>query len=120
MAKKKLIDDVIFESILAECELLEQQKLYSGNGLALARRLSTLALSSILPKQQKKIYAAITDELKTTKQVATEVKLPSSQVSAQLMQMSRTTRLVECVDTNHRRSWRRRPFPKQLALSLQS
>jgi len=106
MAKKKqLIENAIYASIIGECEGMEHDKRYRGNGHHLAQRLTYQISVGILPPQQKKIVGVMSRTPMLTKEIASLVKLKSSVVSAVLVQLEKNTLIVGSKRNGKLKSW---------------
>lgn len=101
--KKQQIENKIFASIISYCEEMEANEIYRGNGHHLAQRLTQMVSIGILPKQQRKIYNALTKEPQSTKEIAEKVGMTTRLVSSQLRQMSNGTQLIFSKTKNERR-----------------
>ena len=92
--KKPPIENKIYASIIGKCEELEFKGAYRGNGHHLAQKLTVMISAGILPKQQRKIYEALTTTPQTTREISRKIKLSTKQVSAQLINIHSNTLLI--------------------------
>lgn len=99
----KLIENSIYDAIIAHCEDMEAAGSYKGNGHHLAQRLTNMVSIGLLPKNKRKIYDALTIVPQLTKDIAEKVGMPPKTVSAQLKQMQKNTLLVHSKVKNKRR-----------------
>ena len=76
--KNKVIENVIYKSIIGHCEEMESQYVYRGNGHHFAQRLTTFISVGLLPKEKKKIYDVLTDIPQLTKEIALALRMPYS------------------------------------------
>lgn len=88
------IENRIYKAIIRECEEMEHNGNYRGNGHHLAQRLTQMVSAAILSPQQTKVYNALQNEPQRTREIGAKCGLSSKQVSSQLIQMSQSTLLV--------------------------
>lgn len=103
MKKQPPIENKIYAAIIANCEEMEANKIYKGNGHHLAQKLTAMVSAGILSKAQKKIYNVLTNQPQTTKEISEKVKMNTKEVSAQLKQIYDNTSLVLSKVKNERR-----------------
>ena len=89
-----MIENKIYASIIVYCEKLEAKGIYRGNGHHLAQRLTAMVSAGILPSCKKKIYDALCEVPRSTKDIAKDVNMNTKIVSSQLRQMCDNTTLV--------------------------
>jgi DNA-binding HxlR family transcriptional regulator len=102
----RIVENDVYASIIGELERLEREGSYRGNGHHLAQRLTRLVSEGLLPRQQKKIYEALSTERRTAGEIAKACGIRSSLVSAQLRQMRDSTLLVHS-DPDPKRPYRK-------------
>ncbi len=101
----KIIENKVYQSLVGYLENLEHDGMYKGNGHHLAQKLSTLVAIGLLSKQKRIIYDCLTKQPKTTRQIADECGLMSKNVSAQLIQMNKSTLLIGLTYDGNIKKW---------------
>ncbi len=94
MKKKPPIENKIYASIIGLCEEKEANSMYRGNGHHLAQDLSVKVAEGLLPKQQRKIYDAMSKTPQTCKEIGAKCNFDSKIISAQLKQIHDGTLLI--------------------------
>lgn len=102
------MENEIYASLIGTCEKLEADGIYKGNGHHLAQKLSWMVREGLLSKQEKLVYAQLTNVLKTTKEISLGCELPSKNVSTILDKMSKETTLIVFIRKGKLKSWKRR------------
>ncbi len=100
-----VIENDIYASIIGECERLEHDNLYKGNGHHLAQRLTKLVSAALLKGNQQTIYNALTTTPMSTRAIAKAIGMPSKIVSALLKQIKDNTLLVGSKNNGRLKSW---------------
>lgn len=107
MKKKSPIENKIYASIIGLCEEKESNKMYRGNGHHLAQELCVKVAEGLLPKQQRKIYDAMSKTPQTSKEIGVKCKLDSRMTSAQLKQIYDGTLLLAFKNKGRIKLWYR-------------
>lgn len=84
----------IYKGIITECEKLENEGSYKGNGHHLAQRLTSMILVQLLPKKQLHIYSQLGEEYVTAKELADKAGIHTKEVSPNIKQMNAQGTLV--------------------------
>lgn len=105
--RKKIIESKVYMSIIGLCEEKEHKGTYKGNGHHLAQELCIKVSEGLLPRQQKKIYAALSQEPKTSKEIGMACRLNSRVVSSQLRQINDSTSLISSKNKGRIKLWYR-------------
>ena len=77
----------IYKALIGECERLEYEGKYKGNGHHLAQRLVKNVVIELLPTNQRKIYDAMSNHFKTAKELSEIVQMPTKYISSQISQI---------------------------------
>lgn len=101
---KPPIENKIYSSIIGACEAMEHDGTYKGNGHHLAQHLTTLVSISLLPRNQIVVYACLTREYQTAKEISKLCGIPTKNVSVILKQINQKTLLVSLKKLNYRRT----------------
>jgi DNA-binding MarR family transcriptional regulator len=84
----------IYKGLIVECEKLEAEGKYKGNGHHLAQRLTTTVLVELLPKKQRHIYDQLDESYVTAKELADKAKIHTKEVSPNIKQINSKGTLV--------------------------
>ena len=91
----------IYRGLIGECERLEHEGLYQGNGHHLAQRLTNMVLIELLPKKQRNIYDCLTDEYVTAKELADKAGVETKEISPNIKQINSKGTLVITTKEGH-------------------
>jgi hypothetical protein len=108
MRKQSPIENRIYASIIELCEEKESNGTYIGNGHHLAQNLCVKISEALLPKQQMEIYAVMSLNPQTSKEIGIKCNLPSKNVSTQLKQMYDNTLLISFKNKGRIKLWSRK------------
>lgn len=103
--KNKPIENIIYAAVCPICEDRENGGSYKGNGHHLAQEITKAVSIALLPKAQRALYDALKSTPKSTREIATEVGMPSKTVSSVLYQMQQKTLLVHSTRKGKLKSW---------------
>lgn len=105
---KTPIENLIYAGMINILEDLEHRGIYNGNGHHLAQKLTSNVSYALLPRQQKIIFDALSEQAyKSTGQLAKEIELPSKNVSSQLRQIYESTLLISFKQNGKLKEWKK-------------
>lgn len=91
----------IYRGLIGECERIEHEGIYKGNGHHLAQRLTNLVLIELLPKKQRNIYDCLTESYVTAKELADLAKVETKEISPNIKQINSKGTLVITTKDGH-------------------
>lgn len=91
---KKLKSNQVYKGLIGECEKLEAEGKYKGNGHHLAQRLTVSVLVELLPKKQRVLYDMLDHTFKTAKELADQMQVHTKEISPQIKQINEKGYLV--------------------------
>jgi DNA-binding MarR family transcriptional regulator len=84
----------IYQGLIGECEKLEYEGVYKGNGHHLAQRLTMSVLVELLPKKQRQIYDCMDESYQTAKEIADKAGIHTKEISPNVKQINSKGTLV--------------------------
>lgn len=84
----------IYKGLIGECEKIEHEGSYKGNGHHLAQKLTNLVLVELLPHKQRNIFDCLDGSYKTAKEIAELAGIETKEISPNVNQINKKGTLV--------------------------